>query len=483
MKMESKNKKKKKEELIKSCLILKKQIFELIEKIYIIIRITIKRYLNKKSKKDKYQEDKIRKIEFVKKDLLFCDTLILLMISASFFGVSLNLIINGDSIITLKVSQNGDQKIFNGIEKPTEILIDNSSQPIIENYIYSLNKTNIVTLIWTDLINNCRGLFKDCNTIIEINFTDFDATNCLNLDYMFRDCSSLKSLDLTGLKTSNLLNSMSNIFWGCKSLISLNLSTFDTSEVTNFGHLFSDCKLLEWIDISNFKTEKVNYIDNMFNGCKKLTSVNLSHFNTSQVLSMDYMFSGCESLKIIDFSNLDVTSVTNINVNGVPDNVFFNCTHLEYIDIKNLNSNIILDNKFLKGTPINLTVCNKNDKIELSKIKLTNNSDCRLNRCYNNYSDYKIKKNTQGYDNNFGIEYLFDDLCNINYEDESKEGNLIFDDILEKIEYIFTSKEYDTPEIENGKNDIYKYKNMLITLTSTKNQKNYENIGNSTTID
>ena len=76
------------------------------------------------------------------------------MISASFFGVSLNLIINGDSIITLKVSQNGDQKIFNGIEKPTEILIDNSSQPIIENYIYSLNKTNIVTLIWTNLINN-----------------------------------------------------------------------------------------------------------------------------------------------------------------------------------------------------------------------------------------------------------------------------------------------------------------------------------------
>ena len=49
MEIESKNKKKKKEELIKSCLILKKQIFELIEKIYIIIRLTIKSYLNKNS--------------------------------------------------------------------------------------------------------------------------------------------------------------------------------------------------------------------------------------------------------------------------------------------------------------------------------------------------------------------------------------------------------------------------------------------------
>ena len=72
----------------------------------------------------------------------------------------------------------------------------------------------------------------------------------------------------------------------------------------------------------------------------------------------------------------------------------------------------------------------------------------------------------------------------VNYGDVSEErNNKIFDNILEKIEYIFTSKEYDTSEIENGKNDIIKYQNMIITLTSTKNQKNNENIGNETTID
>ena len=484
MEMESKNKKKKKEELIESCLVLKKQIFEFIEKIYIIIRLTIKRYLNKNSKKDIYHEDKIRKIEFVKKDFLFCGLLILLLISASFSGVYPNLIIHENSTITLKVSQNGSHKIFNARGKPSKILIDNINQPIIANYIESLNKTNIVTLIWTNLINNCQSLFKDCNTIIEINFTDFDATNCSNFDSMFRNCSSLQSLDLTGLKTSYLLNSISNIFWGCKSLISLNLSTFDTSEVTNFGHLFCGCESLEWIDISNFKTEKVNYIDNMFNGCKKLTSINLSHFNTSQVITIDYMFSGCESLKIIDFSNLDVTSVTNINVTYVPDNIFTNCTNLEYVNIHNLNSNIKLENKFFSGTPINLTVCNKNDKIELSKIKLTNNLDCRLNRCYSNITDYKDKKNNQKDANNyFGIESLLNDSCMVNYINTLEENsNAIFDDILEKIEYIFTTKEYDTTEIENGNNDVIKYENMLITLTSTKNQKKDENNVNVTTI-
>jgi hypothetical protein len=166
------------------------------------------------------------------------------------------------------------------------------------------------------------------------------------------------------------------------------------------------------------------------------------------------------------------------------DNVFSNCTNLEYVNIQNLNSNINLDNKFLKGTPINLTVCNKNDKIELSKIKLTNNSDCRLNRCYNNFSEYINKINIQeNTDHYFGIESLLNDSCMINYIKASEDSNnIIFDDILQKIEYIFTSTEYDTSEIENGKNDIIKYKNMMITLTSTKNQKNIENIGNETTI-
>ena len=49
------------------------------------------------------------------------------------------------------------------------------------------------------------------------------------------------------------------MFENCISLISLNLSTFDTSEVTNLGHMFYNCNALTWIDISNFNTEKVKY--------------------------------------------------------------------------------------------------------------------------------------------------------------------------------------------------------------------------------
>ena len=392
MKVEPKNKKKKKEQIINSRLVLKIKNFEYIREIYIILNKKIKNVINKIYKDKIYQKERLKKFKFIKKDLLFYDLIILFLFSIDFLNVCQNLLIYKYSIITLKVSQNGNQKIFFYGTKPTEIYIDDINQSIVNNNSYLLNSTNIVKLIWNNEINICNSMFKECNSIIEMNFTNFEATICSSIESMFRNCSSLISLDLSGFKTSNLLNNIANMFWGCKSLISLNLSTFDTSNVNNFGHLFCDCESLKWIDISNFNTEKVNYIDNMFNGCKNLISLNLSHFNTSKVIFMDYMFSGCESLKIIDFSYLDVTSVTNINVTYVTDNVFINCTNLEYVNIKNLNSNINLENKFFSGSPINLTVCNEDDKIELSKIKLNNNSDCRLNRCYNNIDDYKAKK-------------------------------------------------------------------------------------------
>ena len=483
MKIASKFKKNKKEELNNSKLKSEIKNFKFIEEIYKIIRQTIKKAINKISTNKIYQKESIEKIKLIKKDLLYFDLIIFLLISTIFRVICQNSIIYKNSIITLKVSHNGYQKIFNTGTRPSEVLIDNKNQTLVWNNSYNLNKTNIVKLIWTNNISYCQSMFQGCDSIIEMHFTNFDATNCNNTDSMFRNCSSLISLDLSGFSTSNFLKTISNMFWDCKSLISLNLSTFDTSKVTNFGHLFCGCESLKWIDISNFKTENVKYMDNMLKECKNLTSVNLSHFNTSNVIFIDSMFSGCESLKIIDFSNLDVTSVTNINLTYVTDNVFLNCTNLKYINIQNLNSNINLNNTFFSGSPKNLIVCNEDDKIELSQIKLADNSNCRFNRCYN-LSDYKSKINiTQNYENDFSIETLLNDSCMINYIDIKQDSSpIIFDNILKKIEYIFTSKEYDTTEIENGRNDIIKYNHMTVTLTSTKNQKNVENNGNETTI-
>ena len=53
-------------------------------------------------------------------------------------------------------------------------------------------------------------------------------------------------------------------------------------------------------------------MSNMFNYCTSLTSLDLSNFDTSQVTNMDGMFIGCESLRDIKIN--DETSANKLIV-------------------------------------------------------------------------------------------------------------------------------------------------------------------------
>ena len=496
--------------------------------------------INYNNKKNQIKNDE--NIIFIVREFLF-NLLILSILVQNIISICCqNTIISKDSFITLKVCQNGIQKIFNNGTRPNEIWIDNEIKPFINNS-YSLNNTNIVKLIWQNEITNCFKMFYECNTIIEINFTYFEASKCRNLEKFFQGCNSLISLDLSGFISSNLLYRMCGVFMNCYSLISVNLSNFDTSNVLNFGHMFYNCKSLTWIDMSNFNTRKVKYLDYMFYGCKKLESLNLSNFVSHDALFMDNMFSECDELKRIDFPNFDLTSVTNIET---VNNIFFNCTNLEYINIKNLKSNIILEsNYFFSGTPKNLVICVDNSKKQLFNNSINNNciilscngklpeneyintengcftENCLLtnykyefeNYCYEDCpANSKKRDNTEkleGYDENgkffckpicnetfpyeiistqkcvknCDLSSLLNKSCILNYQVIEKKRNIdIFDTLLENIEDIFTSNNYDISDIENGNNNVIKYKQMTVTLTSTKSQQKDEKIGNVSTI-
>ena len=351
----------------------------------------------------------IKIFRFNKRKCLFYN-LFLTSFIALFFKLNFeNIIISNNSFITLKVSQIGTQKIFgdgDSFTKPNEIWIDDIKQNNVINS-HNLNPTNIVKLVWTNTITNCTCMFFGCDSIIEINFTNFYAIQCENTDSMFMNCSSLISLDLSGFITSNNLIRMANMFWNCYSLISLNLSNFDTSNVISLGHIFCNCKSLKSLDISNFKTDKNRKFDNIFNGCISLTSINLTNFNTSQMENMDNMFESCESLRIIDFSNLDLTKITNIES---LDNAFLNCKNLEYINIKNLKSNINLESKFFNGIQKILTICVEPDNSQLIYNSIGDNI-CFLVNCVDNWTDYKYKINTENYS-------CIENCTNVNYKYE-----------------------------------------------------------------
>ena len=78
------------------------------------------------------------------------------------------------------------------------------------------------------------------------------------------------------------------MFDSCTSLISIDLSKFNTSKVTNMGFMFYECSSLVSADISNFDTSKVTDMSDMFYGCSSLVSINPSINNkkTSSSISI-----------------------------------------------------------------------------------------------------------------------------------------------------------------------------------------------------
>ena len=231
-------------------------------------------------------------------------------------------------------------------------------------------------------------MFYGCNSITEINFTNFDATKCDGTDNMLRECYSLISVDLSGFFTSSQLNNMADMFNGCKSLISVDFSNLNISEVISFGDMFSICESLVWYNFPNIITNKTEKLDFMFYGCKNLTSINLSNFYTTNLEKIQNMFDGCKSLKIIDFPNL---YITNINEDNLKD-VFKNCPKLEYINIKNFYSNTNSENLIFNGIPNNLIICIFN--IELIN-KIRENYKCILISCKGNSQGFEYALNEE----------------------------------------------------------------------------------------
>ena len=83
---------------------------------------------------------------------------------------------------------------------------------------------------------------------------------------------------------------MGYMFSGCSSLISLNISNFNTSQVNYMGYMFYGCSSLISLNISNFDTSKVNDMDDMFYGCLSLEYINLNNFEVSKLKSFSNMF-------------------------------------------------------------------------------------------------------------------------------------------------------------------------------------------------
>lgn len=170
-------------------------------------------------------------------------------------------------------------------------------------------KINFDHCFHTDQITDFHAMFYGCNSLKNLDLSDFDTSRVTNMYYMFCSCGSLENLDLSSFDTSQVTN-MHNMFGGCSRLEEIDLSGFTTSRVTDMHFMFNLCSSLRELDLSGFDTGHVTTMGAMFQQCSSLEHLDISSFDTRQVTDMGYMFAGCSSLKELDLSSFVINPET-----------------------------------------------------------------------------------------------------------------------------------------------------------------------------
>ena len=177
----------------------------------------------------------------------------------------------------------------------------------------------------TSKVKNMYSMFGSCYYLTSVNLSNFNTKNVTNMAYLFYDCE-LESIDLSGFDTSNVEN-MRCMFYMCDKLKELDLSSFNTKNVTDMADMFYNCQSLKSLDLSNFDTSSVKNMGGMFTACQELKEIDLSSFDTGNVENMNMMFYYCSSLSSLDVSNFNTSNVNMMR------SMFNECTSLSTLDL------------------------------------------------------------------------------------------------------------------------------------------------------
>ena len=183
--------------------------------------------------------------------------------------------------------------------------------------------------------------------ILDIDVSNFNTSNVTNMYSMFSGMSKITSLDVSNFDTSKVTD-MSNMFSGMRSLTHLDVSNFDTSKVTDMSNMFSGMHDLTSLNLSNFDTSKVTDMSGMFLTISSLTTLDVSNFDTSKVTRMNGMFAGMAGLTSLNVSNFNTSNVTNMQ------SMFSNLRSLTTLDVSNFDTSKVTNMRNMFSSIYNL---------------------------------------------------------------------------------------------------------------------------------
>ena len=199
-------------------------------------------------------------------------------------------------------------------------------------------------------------MFSYCSKLISIDLLTFDLSNVENMESMFFGCSSLEKFGIYPYSYGKI-NKANNLHYIKYYDFNINIQ-----KVKYMSNLFKECKSLKFIYISFWNLTSVNNISGMFYNCYSLKSLFLGKFYLNNNISMGYLFYNCSFLDKIDLSAFKNTyNIKSMNY------LFTKCKSLK--EISNLNMTNVENIEYMFWQCSSLTFFNFNNTY---KNKVTN---------------------------------------------------------------------------------------------------------------
>lgn len=207
----------------------------------------------------------------------------------------------------LKGNGNIDDKQFEWVKSPSGYIGLNGDKGYFKYIGTKQEVVEIPHVIQGVEIKSYYRMFfqtgRDVKKVVSTN------ENITDMREMFLS-SQTPSLDLSLFETSEVTN-MFAMFGSSQAKFITFGEKFDTSKVTNMTAMFQSSSAVS-LDLSGFDTSSVTSMSSMFHNSQAI-ELNMSSFNTSSVTDMNGMFNNAQSF-ILDLSSFDTIRVVSMNV-------------------------------------------------------------------------------------------------------------------------------------------------------------------------
>ena len=132
--------------------------------------------------------------------------------------------------------------------------------------------------------------------------------------YEFKNDTSLTEVTTT---VNESHTDLSDMFYGCINLTSVNTTDWNTENVTTMSSMFNNCQSLTSLDLSSFNTSNVTSMAKMFAYCYNLEELDIRNFEISQETAIGSMFNSCSNLKVLYLNDCSATTIARLLEGGV----------------------------------------------------------------------------------------------------------------------------------------------------------------------